>query len=150
MTSTRVKPEMRERARSLRKQLTRGEVLLWLELRALKVDGLRFRKQAPIGPYVADFVCHSAKLVVEVDGDRHETDEARRHDRTRDAYLQSLGYLVMRVDEPDASSNPWHVAQDIRQVALARSDPTRPLRGHPSFEGKGTDPAALSVKEAAP
>lgn len=150
MTSTRVKPEMREKARTLRKRLTKAEVLLWLELRTLKSVGLRFRKQAPIGPYVADFVCHSACLVVEIDGDHHETARGRAHDRTRDAYLGSLGYAVMRLDEPDVAANPWHIAQEIGQVALRRNDPTRPLRGHPPLEGEGSASALPSITKVHP
>ena len=140
MTNTRIKPEMRDKARDLRKHLTKGEVLLWLELRALKIDGIRFRKQAPIGPYIVDFVCLASKLIVEVDGDRHETADARRHDANRDEYLRKLGYEVMRVDEPDVLSNAWHVAREVGVVA-ARRDPTRPLRGHPPLEGEGSRPA---------
>ena len=138
MTSTRVKPEMREKARDLRKHLTKGEVLLWLELRALKTTGLRFRKQAPVGPYVVDFICLAAKLVVEVDGDLHELDRGRRHDANREAYLRSLGYHVMRFDVPDVLASPWHCAEMAREKAVSlMEDPTRPLRGHPPLEGEG-------------
>ena len=125
MTKTRIRPEMREKARDLRKHLTKGEVLLWLELRALKIDGIRFRKQAPIGPYIVDFVCLASKLIVEVDGDRHETANARRHDANRDEYLRKLGYEVMRVDEPDVLSNAWHVAREVGGCGC-------PQRPHPA------------------
>ena len=138
MTSTRVKPEMRQKARSLRHSLTKAEVLLWLDLRDLKADGLHIRKQAPIGPYVVDFVCLRARLVVEVDGDLHETEKGKRHDDVRDAYLRSLGYDVLRLDEPDVLANPWHCAQIVRERASSRlDDPTRPLRGHPPLKGEG-------------
>jgi very-short-patch-repair endonuclease len=144
MTATRIKPEMREKARSLRATLTKGEVLLWLELRELKSVGLHFRKQAPIGPYVVDFVCHSAKLIVEVDGDLHETEAGKRHDANRDAYLKSLGYQIIRLDYPDVLANPWHCAQCVKeQVASGGEDPTRPLRGHPPLEGEGASRRAL-------
>jgi very-short-patch-repair endonuclease len=137
--TTRVLPESRQKARSLRKSLTKGEVLLWLELRTLKINGLHFRKQAPIGPYIVDFVCHSAKLVVEVDGDLHETEAGKRHDANRDAYLRSLGYEVVRFDSPDVLANPWHCAQEAKEKAARRlSDPTRPLRGHPPLKGEGS------------
>ncbi|MGD9503253.1 MAG: endonuclease domain-containing protein [Methyloceanibacter sp.] len=143
MTNTRVTPELREKARSLRHRLTKAEVLLWLELRELKRDGLRFRKQAPIGPYIVDFACLGQKLVVEVDGDLHETESGLRHDRNRDAYLRGLGYEVLRFDHPHVMSNAWHIAQVVRGVALARGVPTRPLaaasppRGHPPLKGEG-------------
>jgi very-short-patch-repair endonuclease len=141
MTRPRVDHEMREKARSLRKILTRGEVLLWLELRALRRAGLHFRKQVPIGPYIADFSCLRAKLIVEVDGDAHESEKGKRHDANRDAYLRSLGYEIMRFDEPDVRSNPWNVAQLIKQhAAFGGGNPTRPLRGHPPQGGEGTPP----------
>ena len=139
MTSTRVTAEMRQKARSLRKTMTKGEVPLWLELRALKADGFLFRRQAPIGPYIVDFVCLAARLIVEVDGDLHETASGRRHDANRDAYLQSLGYEVLRFDAPDVLANAWHVGQVVKeQASHGIEDPTRPLRGHPPLKGEGT------------
>ena len=136
--TTRVRPEMRQKARSLRHMLTKGEVLLWLELRELKASGLLFRKQAAIGPYVVDFVCHSAKLIAEVDGDLHETEASKRHDANRDTFLRSLGYQIMRLDYPDVIANPWNCAQLVKQKAeLVAGDPTRPLRGHPPLKGEG-------------
>lgn len=117
---------------------TKAETLLCHELRVLKPQGLKFRRQSPIGPYIVDFVCPSARLVAEVDGDTHETEKSRRHDANRDRYLQSLGYLVVRFDEPDVLTNAWHVAQLIKDKAeRAMSDPTRPLRGHPPLKGEG-------------
>ena len=137
MTNTRVTAELRDKARSLRHSLTKAEVLLWLELRELKRDGLRFRKQSPIGPYIVDFVCFGSKLIVEIDGDLHETIEGKRHDRNRDHYLRSLGYEVIRFDHPDVMASVWHVGQEVRKAALGRNDPTRPLRGHPPLKGEG-------------
>lgn len=138
MPRTRVSFEMRQKARALRVHATKAESLLWHELRALKADGLKFRRQAPIGPYIVDFVCFDWKLVVEVDGDMHETERGKRHDANRDAYLRSLGFVVMRVDEPDVIQSAWHVAQAVkRKVEAGRGDPTRPLRGHPPLKGEG-------------
>ncbi len=140
MPRTRVSPEMRQKARSLRHHSTRAETLLWHELRDLKAGGLKFRRQSPIGPYIVDFVCPSARLIVEVDGDWHETEAARRHDANRDSYLRSLGYSLLRIDEPDVIHSAWHVAQSVKDKAesLVR-DPTRPLRGHPPRKGEGQE-----------
>ena len=138
MTATRINHEMRRKAQALRQRMTKGEVLLWLELRALRSSGLKFRRQAPIGPYIVDFVCLAARLVVEVDGDLHETDQGRRHDANRDAYLDSLGFAVLRLDAPDVLASAWHFAQMARETAESRlTDPTRPLRGHPPLKGEG-------------
>jgi very-short-patch-repair endonuclease len=139
MPRTSVSFEMRQKARSLRHMATKAETLLWYELREFKSAGLKFRRQAPIGPYIVDFACLSVKLIVEIDGDTHETDRGRRHDANRDSYLLSLGFSVLRIDEPDVIKNPWHVAQAVRRKAESLSgDPTRPLRGHPPLKGEGT------------
>jgi very-short-patch-repair endonuclease len=136
---------MRQKARSLRNRMTKGETLLWYELRALKSSNLRFRRQSPIGPYIVDFVCLDARLVVEVDGDMHETECGKRHDANRDAFLRSSGFEIIRVDEPDVIANAWYVAQLVKDRAeRVLGDPTRPLRGHPPLKGEGDavrDPA---------
>ncbi|PWK64124.1 endonuclease domain-containing protein [Aminobacter sp. AP02] len=72
---TRIGFEMRQKARSLRLHTTKAETLLWYELRELRAAGLKFRRQSPIGPYIVDFLCPSVRLVVEIDGDSHETEQ---------------------------------------------------------------------------
>ena len=146
MPRTRVSFEMRQKARSLRLHATKAESLLWYELRELKADGLKFRRQSPIGPYIVDFVCPSVKLIVEVDGDLHETEAGRRHDANRDSYLRSLDYVILRIDEPDVINNAWHVAQFVKEKAeCVAGDPTRPLRGHPPLKGEGDAGAAEEI-----
>ncbi|RWD67972.1 endonuclease domain-containing protein [Mesorhizobium sp.] len=143
MPRTRVSFEMRQKARSLRLHATKAESLLWYELRELKTDGLKFRRQSPIGPYIVDFVCPSVKLIVEVDGDLHETEAGKRHDANRDSYLRSLGYVILRIDEPDVINSAWHVPQFVKEKAeRVAGDPTRPLRGHPPLKGEGDAGAA--------
>ena len=142
MPRTRVSFEMRQKARALRLRATKAEALLWYELRVFRSQGLIFRRQQPIGPYIVDFICSAVKLIVEVDGDLHETEAGKQHDANRDAYLRSLGYMVLRIDEPDVMSSAWHVAQVVKEKAehLA-TDPSRPLRGHPPLNGEGNDGA---------
>ncbi|MEI9406266.1 endonuclease domain-containing protein [Mesorhizobium argentiipisi] len=143
MPRTRVSFEMRQKARSLRLHATKAESLLWYELRELTVHGLKFRRQSPIGPYIVDFVCPSVKLIVEVDGDLHETEAGKRHDLNRDSYLQSLGYVVLRIDEPDVINSAWHVALFVKgEAERVAGDPSRPLRGHPPLKGEGDAGAA--------
>jgi very-short-patch-repair endonuclease len=138
MPRTRLTFEMRQKARALRTSATKSESILWYELREFRADGIKFRRQSPIGPYIVDFVCLAAKLIVEVDGNLHETDEGKHHDANRDTYLRSLGYTVIRLDEPDVADNPWHVAQVVKEkVEHLMGDPTRPLRGHPPLKGEG-------------
>ncbi|RWN12252.1 MAG: endonuclease domain-containing protein [Mesorhizobium sp.] len=147
MPRTRVSFKMRQKARALRVHATKGESLLWYELRELKSGGIKFRRQCPIGPYIVDFVCLAVKLIVEVDGDLHEHEKGKRHDAVRDAYLRSLGFHVFRVDEPDVINSAWHVAQMVKgKVEHMSADPTRPLRGHPPLEGEGDAGAPQSMR----
>ena len=84
-----------ERARALRKEMTDAERLLWKSLRRQQL-GVKFRRQHPIGPYIADFYSWEAGLVVEVDGDTHFTPEMQEYDAIRTQYLESLGLQVLR------------------------------------------------------
>ena len=83
-------------ARRLRRELTKPEVLLWAALRRRNVNGFRFRKQHPIGPYVLDFYCAAVRLAVEVDGAVHDAPDQIRHDRARDAWLGGQGVHILR------------------------------------------------------
>ncbi|MGP0060093.1 MAG: endonuclease domain-containing protein [Beijerinckiaceae bacterium] len=82
-------------ARRLRRDMTTAETLLWQSLRS-RGFGWKFRRQVPIDPYVADFVCIAAKLIVELDGPPHEKPEQQLHDRQRDAWLRAHGWKVLR------------------------------------------------------
>jgi very-short-patch-repair endonuclease len=84
------------RARSLRREATGAERMLWQCLKDRRLDGFKFVRQAPIGPYIADFLCREAKLVVELDGATHSTDEEIAADRRRTRVLGEEGYHVIR------------------------------------------------------
>ena len=86
---------------------------MWDILRDFRPRGARFRRETPIGPYIADFAWLSARIVVEVDGDSHETDNGRRHDARRDAFLQFHGFTVLRFDNDQVLDGPDHVATTI-------------------------------------
>jgi len=90
------RPNSRVYAKVLRRRMTDAEVILWLRLRRNAIQGRRFRRQHPIGPYIADFVCLPLRLVVEIDGATHGSDEEILHDRRRDAYLHGRGFSVLR------------------------------------------------------
>src|SRR6202166_4199115 len=92
----RVEADTLMRARALRRRLTNAETILWSKLRH-GVGGMRFRRQHPIGPYIADFACIRARLVVEVDGATHSSDEERLHDARREAFLRSQSWQIIRV-----------------------------------------------------
>ena len=87
----------RRLAKRLRNRMPDAEVILWSRLRRDGFLGFRFRRQHPIGPYVADFACVPARLVVEIDGDTHFSSAHIAHDQCRDAYLKSRGWYVFRI-----------------------------------------------------
>ena len=84
----------RERARTLRKNLTDAERFLWARLRKRRIGGHKFRRQQPLGPYIVDFVCFETRVIVELDGGHHN--EQRQYDLERDAWLESRGFRVLR------------------------------------------------------
>ena len=86
----------RPRAKAMRKAMTKAEVVLWSNLRLLNARGYKFRRQHPIGPFIADFVHINGKLVVEIDGATHATEEERAYDERRTAYLKAQGWRVVR------------------------------------------------------
>jgi very-short-patch-repair endonuclease len=102
-----------EVARALRKRLTPQEVKLWVRLRELKSLGHHFRRQAPVGPYVVDFICFRAQLVIEADGGQHGMSEGTRSDRVRDAFLQAHGFKVLRFWNSDIDRNLDGVMETI-------------------------------------
>ena len=90
------------KVRRLRRNSTDAEMQLWFKLRDRRLSGLKFLRQYPIGPYVADFVCRDRRLIVEVDGGQH-SDSSR--DRIRDAALAAEGYRILRFWNTDVLSN---------------------------------------------
>ena len=110
------------RARDLRTHLTDAERAVWHRLRELKQIGYHFCKQSPFRVYVLDFVEHSAKLVVELDGSQHGLPEQSQKDEKRDALLHAEGYLVLRFWNPEVNENLDGVVEGIVQE-LQRRDP---------------------------
>jgi very-short-patch-repair endonuclease len=93
--------------------MTEAEVILWSRLRRNQFDGLRFRRQHPMGPYVADFACAAIKLVIEVDGETHHTAEQLLHDARRRVYFESRGWREMRVSNRDVYDDLDGVLESI-------------------------------------
>ena len=83
------------RARELRRSMTLPEGLLWQVLRK-RPDGLKFRRQHPLAPYIVDFYCPAARLVIEIDGESHGMDGRPEHDARRDRWLREQGFKVLR------------------------------------------------------
>ncbi len=98
----------------MRRGPTDAERRLWLRLRDGRLDGLKFRRQAPIGPYIADFACFEARLVVEVDGGQHAES---KYDRMRDHELIGRGFRVLRFWNHDVLRQTDDVVQTIYAAA---------------------------------
>jgi len=109
------------RAKLLRKPLTPAEALLWQALRNRKTDGFKFRRQHPIGPFIADFYCHAALLVVEVDGGMHDNPEVTRRDNERTWIMESEGLKVIRFRNEQVLGNLSVVLDEIAKVLSART-----------------------------
>jgi len=101
---------LRNFARSMRRKPTEAEQALWLLLRDRRFLGFKFRRQVPLGPYVADFVCYASKLVIEADGLQH-AESAR--DLIRDAELSRRGFRLLRLWNHDILARPQGVAELI-------------------------------------
>ena len=129
-----VSPRQRNRAKQLRQAMTRAETLLWRYLKADRIDGLGFRRQVPIRNYIADFVCMSAKIVVELDGESHDFAERQRADQIRDAFFVSEGFQVLRFSNEQVMSNLEGVVETVRQAA---TDHLRGLPLSPALPHKG-------------
>ncbi len=109
MPHSNINAKTRIRAKTLRRELTKAESAMWDMLRDFRPYGARFRRETPIGSYIADFAWLTARIIVEVDGDSHETTLGRRHDIARDAFLKSQGFTVLRFDNDQVLDGPDYV-----------------------------------------
>lgn len=105
-----------KRARALRKNMTKAEVLLWQQLRRRQMGGFKFRRQMPVGPYVADFACSDRKLIVEVDGATHAEDDEITYDTRRTGYIEAQGWTVYRVWNSEVYENMSGVIEGLMHV----------------------------------
>ncbi len=113
-----------ERARDLRKTMTVPERKLWRALSDRKVSGFRFRRQHPIGLFIADFVCLERQLVVEVDGSHHALGDQIEHDKRRTQWLNVEGYRVIRFWSNDVMQSLDGVVQSIvEELERTRNTP---------------------------
>ena len=110
-------PGIEQRARELRSSMTPSENVLWQALKGRQLDGLRFRAQHPVGRFILDFYCPEHKLVIEVDGDIHETNPER--DKERSAYLAAFGYKVVRLHNAEVLADLPAALNVIRNAVAA-------------------------------
>jgi very-short-patch-repair endonuclease len=121
-----------ERARDLRKSMSDAERHVWRAIRGGQINGFRFRRQHPIGVFIADFICLEKRLIIEVDGSQHAEPKQLAHDLERTAWLESRGYLVMRVWTGEISENLegvlTSISQALEQSPVKRDRPPPPRR----------------------
>ena len=117
-------------ARRLRSNLTDAEQRLWFHLRRKQIAGARFRRQHPIGPYVADFFCPDAKLIIEVDGGQHAEDSG-----VRTAWLEAEGYRIIQFWNNDVLRNTEGVLLVIVEALRATPLPVTQSRDRPPPQG---------------
>ena len=99
--------------RRLRSEMTAAELKLWAKIRGEQLQGLKFRRQHGIGPYIVDFYCPSKRFVIELDGDSHGENVQIAKDTRRDAYFRSLGVAVLRYTNEDVLKNVGGVLEDL-------------------------------------
>ena len=120
-------------AKELRLELTDTEKVLWAELRRKSLKGYKFRRQHPIDIFIADFYCHKANLVIEVDGGIHDLKENREYDEARTTKLNELGIRVIRFRNEDIENKLEWVMEQVKFHLLPGSD----LSPNPSPEREG-------------
>jgi very-short-patch-repair endonuclease len=112
------KPTLTRLARNLRQNQTDAELELWWALRSRQIEGTKFKRQFPIGPYIVDFVCFESRLVVEVDESQHMVQE--RKDAIRTEFLESKGLAVLRFNNLDVLNNMEGVTHSIIECLRMR------------------------------
>ncbi|MGC1300968.1 MAG: endonuclease domain-containing protein [Caulobacteraceae bacterium] len=131
-------------AKRLRREMTPPEVRLWLRLRMPGEDGPRFRRQHPFGPYVLDFYCPGAGLVVEVDGWGHNMGDQPARDEVRDAWLSAQGLTVVRIPASEVLADTDEVAGSLVRQAMEL------IISSPAKGGRGTRRSLVEGARRAP
>jgi very-short-patch-repair endonuclease len=117
---------LRAFARQMRNQPTPAEQRLWRIVRNRRLAAFKFRRQHPFGPYILDCYCPAARLVIELDGGTHATDEDRQRDADRTAHLERRGLLVLRFWNGDLADNEEGIITSILAECVTRAAPDTP------------------------
>lgn len=116
-------------AKNLRKRATDAERLLWRYLRAKRMEGIKFRRQEPIGNYIVDFICFDKRIIVEIDGGQHARDENVNRDKERDEWLRTQGFKVLRFWNNEVLNNINGVWEVIRNHCFYHPPLAPPIEG---------------------
>lgn len=103
-------------ARELRQKQTDSEKALWQKLRDKQFEGIKFRRQQPVGPYIVDFISPKEKIIIEIDGGQHNEKEIQKKDEERTVWLEKEGYLILRFWNNEVLFNPGGVLERIREA----------------------------------
>ena len=114
---------LKQLSRELRKNMTDAERHLWAKIRMKQLKGTQFYRQKPIGDYIVDFFCPRAKLVIEIDGSQHFSDEMTEYDRIRDEHMGSLGLRVLRFTNTDVLTHTDGVVERIEEEIREENPP---------------------------
>jgi very-short-patch-repair endonuclease len=137
----RIKSESTDNARSLRSDMTIAEHKFWQAIRGKQIEDCRFRRQHPVGPYIADFACIDKSLVIELDGEQHQ--DRITYDERRTAFLQAQGWQVLRFWNNDVLNNLDGVLAKVIEVLTAASPSQPPHRAACKRLGFGRRKAVL-------
>lgn len=113
-------PEIFLRAAELRRNMTNAEKLLWQELRSKKILNLTFRRQHPVNMFIADYYCHKARLVIEIDGSIHEIEGSREKDKGREEEFEKFGIKTIRFTNDEIYESMARVIEDIKEECNRR------------------------------
>ena len=103
-------------ARELRQKHTDAEPAVWMKLRNRQVEGVKFRRQQPVGPYIVDFASLQRRLIIEIDGGQHNEERTRGRDVERTRNLTGMGYQIIRFWNNEVLTNPQGVLERIREA----------------------------------
>ncbi len=138
---------MKERRRTLRRNMTSAEIHVWTRLRKKQIDGHRFRRQFSVGSYVVDFYCPELRLAIEIDGASHDNPTAQEYDRNREEQLCQLGLTILRFRNSEVEKHMSDVLGKIlettKQLKPNRATTFSPYRGKTQ---KGSTPRAKNTQ----
>jgi very-short-patch-repair endonuclease len=116
-------PQLKERARQLRQNMTPGEIALWKHLKGKQMCGYDFDRQRPIDQFIVDFYCKKLMLAIEIDGSSHDSQEAQQRDIERQARLETLGVRFMRFREEEVCKEIEGVLRVIEDWIVTHTTP---------------------------
>ena len=115
-------PKDKSKRKNLRNNIPKAEVILWQQLQGNKLDGLKFRRQYGIGPYVVDFYCVKCRLAIEIDGDSHFEKGAREYDKKRQKFIERFNIKFLRFTNSDIYENLDGVTEMISNEVKSKEE----------------------------